>query len=799
MANILYAGVITPSSIDTYIGSVFGTVTLDSTVITSISNVSLCVPDSTISNSNIAPDTTIVSVDGSDQITISKPATGTEINATLGLNCPTDGFYVTSGLVKDANGLFSSYDVVAGWLIYCLSTGFSGRILRFKIVKITNLSGPYIDFVMVYDAPGGLIGPYYDDYISIDTWAICQPTTNLQLGTYIDWTLYTSLPFDGFLIQEEENRRILDLLNITGIQGITGLQGLQGITGIMGIDGVTGIMGTDGVTGLQGIQGVTGYGIQGVTGIGAGATSIQYATELPLGNPPGGFSQGIFPWDASTMSNPAFDQINSLLYAIAPSPPGSLSGDLILAGTTKYTAILPTNLDSSSWYRDGSVAGSAISDYIVSNSYTLSNANPSTTFKVGSTFGGDIGTVWHVLDGTNYNYRDVTQGVGTSGTIQITDVTTYNSIWRKGNARISYTQTSEGYRRHQICYTAPSINQITNNIKFWYDNVNGTPGFPQDSTITQNSLTSTRYLSGIRYYYIGDTFDMSSLITNIAKKGIHPTSPIVYSMPGLIPVTTTISGASFPYDGTYNFQITDALDLVNVYNIDARLKIDSTKPNGLSASKITVTQNRLVNTYPINYSTNCNVYMYDEYYRWKATDDFSVIPSNYSNPIGDWTSSDLLINGNGQLYNGTWYYPRINYTSGYLPTQTANYSVFSGDQTIVWACNIGNAHSSMTINFIGLSSYTDIAPEGTSGTKYLNVVIRLPSVIPSFAPTGWMDCGKSFGNGNGCRNDSGSSGTTVACTFGTSSSTGSNGVVFIKVVLKSSSVSTASRIVATGT
>jgi len=180
--------------------------------------------------------------------------------------------------------------------------------------------------------------------------------------------------------------------------------------------------------------------------------------------------------------------------------------------------------------------------------------------------------------------------------------------------------------------------------------------------------------------------------------------------------------------------------------------------------------------------------MIDETYRWQLTTDMSSIPVNYSNPTGDWTSSALLVNGNGQLYDTRWTYPSINYTTGYLPVQTANYSGFSGDQRILWAVNIGVAHSSMSIVFTGIN-YTDISP---SGTGNLNLEIVLPSV------TGWLDGGKAFGNGNGCQVGT-SSGNTLNLTFGTSSSSGSNGVVFIRVTLRNASAARASRMVVTGT
>jgi hypothetical protein len=625
-----------------------------------------------------------------------------------------------------------------------------------------------------------------------------RDASTVWTGTVSDVYGSGDLKINSIWITKDSTVAITEMIYIVppefsyfGAPGVTGIQGSQGATGPSGGGSGTGI-GSQGVTGLQGATGIFSgvTGIQGVTGLsgGPGGTGIQYATELPLGEPAGGFTTGIFPWDASTMTNPAMDDVNALLLAIAPTPPGPLAGTLTLSNSTKYSAILPTGLNSA-WYQDGQVAGNTITDYVVDGTYNLTNANTSTTFKVGSTFGGDDGTVFHVMDNTSFSSRAITSGVGITGTIEITDISTYNTIWRKGNARINYAHSSEGFKRHSMLYQTATSNQLTSDVKFWFDDVNGTPGFPADATITQNTLSSARYLSGIQYYYTADTFDMTSSITNIANKSIRPTNPLTYSMPALASVNLAISGATFAYTDSYNFAVTDALDTANIYNIDARLTITATKPSGTTASKLTPSQNRLINTYPSTYSTNGNITMFDEKYRWKLSNNFSVIPANYSNPTGDWTSSDLLVTGDGQLYNSTWYYPSINYTTNYLPSQSANYSPFSGDQVIIWATNIGTAHSSMNIVFTGIA-YTDISADGIGD---LNISIRLPN------ETSWLDCGRSFGDSNGCRNDGASSGTVLALTFGTSTSTNSNGVVFIKVTLKNSSAAKASSMVITGT
>lgn len=549
------------------------------------------------------------------------------------------------------------------------------------------------------------------------------------------------------------------------------------VTGMVGSTGAQGPEGPTGVAGVTGIQGETGAG-------GPGAANV-----LPLGWPTDGTYAGIFPWTDTVWTADALDQVNDLLLAIAPAPPTALSGTLG-GSPTVYSAILPTGL-SSAWYQDGRVAGSTLTTYTVTSSFTLTSPSPSTSFKVGSTFGGDTGTVSHVLDGTTYSSRAVTSGTGLTGTINITSLANYgtpSAIWRNGNASIVYSQTSEGYKKHSMTYVVGAITQQTSDSKFWYDGSNPTPVFALAAGLTPNTLSSSRYLSGIRYYAVGDTFDMTASITNIANRAIHPTSPVRYSMQGLTQVSLTIAGASFPYDGTYNFGITDALDLASVYSINAKLDMTATKPNGAVGTSASSLANRLVNTYSTTQSTNGNITMFDENYRFPLSADFSVIPGSIT---GNWTSSTALTNGNAQLYDSRWTYPTINFTSGYLPAQggSTNYSTFSGDQVVVWAVNIAVAHSSMSIVFNAGFNITSISAAG-AGT--LNVEVRLPS------ETLWLDAGRAFGDSNGCQLGS-SNLNNLYLSFGTKTSSNSGGIVFIRVTLRGTGAARASSMVVTGT
>jgi len=553
-------------------------------------------------------------------------------------------------------------------------------------------------------------------------------------------------------------------------------------------DGTSPLPPVSSVPGPQGPEGPPGApGAAGPAGP-AGPSGATVADMIPLGLPTDGtFQSGIFLFDASTITTDAIDDLNGLLLAIAPAPPGSLSGDLVYSGPIKYSAILPTGLSAGLWYQNGRVAGNTITDYVVGNAYTLSNSPG--TFKCGSTFGGDVGLLTHYDNGIGTYSRYLSSGVGTTGDLQVSSITVYNSIWHDASAQINYTQANPGFRSHSLLYTVGVSNQQTNNTYFWYDNSNLAPSISAFS-VTQNTLSSTRYLSGIRYYSTGDVFNFSASIANLANQAIRPTNPLSYSMPGFNNVDVAINGASFAYNQVYSLSTTVALNASNSYSINAVGTVVGRKPNGSSTTGVSASNNVLVDTYSPTYSTGGNITMFDENYRFPLSTNFSVVPGSVT---GNWTSSAPLTNGNGQLYNSVWAYPTLNFTSGYLPAQGGgtNYSAFTGDQTIVWGVNIGTGYSNVQVVFAGMN-YTSISPDHNGN---LNFDVRLPSA------TGWLDGGRPFGSfsgdSTGCQLGS-SSGNTLQLTFGLSSTSYSSGVVFIRVVLKNASAAQASQMVITG-
>jgi hypothetical protein len=242
-----------------------------------------------------------------------------------------------------------------------------------------------------------------------------------------------------------------------------------------------------------------------------------------------------------------------------------------------------------------------------------------------------------------------------------------------------------------------------------------------------------------------------------------------------------VSGHLTPPRTTDTFFFTDsnvAISLANIYTINGRITIAGRDPIGIGASATSLSENRLINTYG-NYSTTTLEEFVDENRRLSyfntqgnnasGVNDWVVAPGS---PTGNWNSQTALANGEAQCYNDGLYYPRLNYTVGYFPTNTVNYSAFAGSQYYVRCVPTnGNPSNSGTIQLVGwtLATFLNIT-EG--GAPIAVVELKIPG------RTGWYDLGRSFGNGNGCRI------SAVGDIFGYSTGTNSTAPTINMIILR---------------
>jgi hypothetical protein len=281
MADLLLVGAIRVNTVSQYVADITGDITSGSNVITNVSigggivSLNELVSGLLLDNPNIPVSATITNVSG-NQITISENASGSQASAGITVNCPLHKFYISDGFVYEANSYFDATAVTVGWVTYAVAGGgYQGRILKFKVSDIVYQDGAVIKCYISYDALGNL----NSDFPQAATWIICQPTTKLKLASYLSAANYPELSYDGYLIETEEVRNIIDNLGVTGPQGLQGFtgvgsQGETGLAGVAGANGATGLAGTDGATGLAGVAGANGAtGLAGVAGA-DGATGL---------------------------------------------------------------------------------------------------------------------------------------------------------------------------------------------------------------------------------------------------------------------------------------------------------------------------------------------------------------------------------------------------------------------------------------------------------------------------------------------------------------------------------------------
>jgi hypothetical protein len=409
------------------------------------------------------------------------------------------------------------------------------------------------------------------------------------------------------------------------------------------------------------------------------------------------FTDGYFDtWTSATQVADAFDDVNELLKLLAPDKPGLLTSTNLIksSGPTTYSAKLSSGL-TNFWYRNyagTSSPGASISNYIINGGpYQLDTADTSSRFfagkaNVSSTYGTSHHYVYSynstsnsIVTSTNASY-DLSVGVGNSGSLTISSLNVYNTLWEKANGYITYTQTDDGWKGHSFDH---NLSGETNVLGFYYDShsaVSGTPSFSVSPSATEVSPV-TKWLSGIKYYGSGSVFSLDYKgASGIFNRCYHATSvSLIYgtgmnnlivnpaSTPGYLDVFDVTATGIGPATVTFN--------ATNQNSNDREISVTLFKAHGTtvgSAGTATDTASliRSVNTYTSDPSTNTIEYFKGESYRLQENSN-----SSFNSQTG-------MANGYLQVRNGLLTYPvPADYDSpSTLPYNTSPYLSFTGSQ-----------------------------------------------------------------------------------------------------------------------
>jgi hypothetical protein len=613
----------------------------------------------------------------------------------------------------------------------------------------------------------------------------------------------------------------------SGYSGISGFSGFSSSSGFSGFSSSSGFSGYSGTTGASGYSGYSGTGSSGYSGYSGYSGSVTDATFVPLGTPTDGlWTDGLNAWTSTTTVADALDDCNELFSYLAPADASALSGALTMSGTTLYTGYVSAGNTN---YKTGLPAGSSYSNIINDATFTLTNANTSTSFNkaddgytrwysaVGTAaYSTYISQVDHAANFVSGNRSGSQTTVPwTSGQLSVTLVSWYNSFpkWQRGNATITITgaQLSQGYNRIKMQREGTFATQSSNDYEIFYDNDAGAnPSISGTPTVTEGGTVNTKQLSGVKYYDRGTIFNVSCVGLDCFDN-TYVLNPLVLTSSNSnamgnasIPWNdATVTGVSNPPAIGETITVTNKQITVpssNIRSIDARVTVTPADPYGSYTGVLTVSANRLVDGYlntAAGTSSDTGEFFDDEWYRMLS--NFNMSSTSYSSGgAGGWDSTISLVSGTTgydglQLFNGGLKYPVTNYTSGYLPSSgQVNYSSASGNRTYIRYFYVGTGIQTLTFtlaNQSGTTNFVSVAT-GASGNN-LTLELLAPNTTKNGSNTvEFKDCYVSYTSDTaiGCYASGTRASTTSnwACSLGTKSTATSGNVVVIRITASSS-------------
>lgn len=538
-----------------------------------------------------------------------------------------------------------------------------------------------------------------------------------------------------------------------------------------------------------------------------GESDIQSACDVKLGTPPDGtWSDGLFSWNSETPSCKAFDDINEALVGIVTNKPSNIEDTELLCMDSRFEGRISqgnTNIEDSSGImkdyltEDGEfylyTANSSflgIDEGVVRlyiNNSMVDSFNLKTAFveahrslesgqqkgKYGVEASGAYGDVGlPSVDGLRNSDNEL---------ITVMEISKYetNNDWQFGKIRINIKPEvlRDGYNEIYIVHQVVENSYTTKVYKFFFDNSQNEP-ISDVLDITEDTLNSSRYLSGVRYYSIGDNFEFGAEISNLFDN-TYIDSPVKLSFPGLGPIDIEIgdlAGLSSPpaIGDIALYENNLILDAYDEYSIDAQVELTISNSFNEYVSH-TANKNILVNTYSQN-STNKIEPFFDERYRLPAG-GYDNIPSQIT---GQWGSSSPLGDDEALIFDQQLQYANLNFQD-FLPSQSVDYSSNVEDQWYYRAFKDIEAHNN------GLILLEGINKENLLSNKII-VDIKLPS------QTGWLSLNKKYDpssfegdDGDGCLVNV--DGEVFYYTSGTYSTIYSNRMIIMRFCLNSSSPS----------
>lgn len=442
---------------------------------------------------------------------------------------------------------------------------------------------------------------------------------------------------------------------------------------------------------------------------GTGSLGAQYATDLKLGNPSDtSWNDGYIPLSASMTTADAIDGLNEALLQFIPDPPRPLSSSSLVPNIEMYSGYVSADNSNIETYPGDYV------DYIIyERSFDLTidkeefsdadngllelymNGSLLDSFDLAGAFVEDnrngsqiLGKYGSVAGGAAKNVGSISFAGGlrmsTNSNIHIMSVKEYNDFsgYQVGNIliKIFNQNVRDGYNSVVIHHKLGNSVRMSETFKFFMDDSSSHPSFIGTQTLTPQPISSQKYLSGVRYFSIGDEFRVKVNISNLFFRAYVDT-PFTYEMVGMKVKEIDYDDAaiegvsSIPkINDIIEYDDTLKIDKYNEYSIDSRGLIRTYTPIGEKDSYSYESLNIMINTYT-NGSTNLIEYFHDETFRLPSG-DYDTLPPARS---GAWDSTQPLTINDAIIFDKKLQYANIDF-SDYLPSQAVNYSLYDQEQ-----------------------------------------------------------------------------------------------------------------------
>jgi hypothetical protein len=551
----------------------------------------------------------------------------------------------------------------------------------------------------------------------------------------------------------------------------------------------------------------------------AGSTGGNGTSTSTIGTPSdGAYTDGLFGFTPTTTTGDAVDTINEFLSLMAPpsAPPladlgsaltgalGKLSFDSAhtIAGYS-YDATLINTQVSKSGNGLGIFNGSTAVTGILNNNVSASSV---TAFPAKSFGNGNVGALELWVNGTLRHSVDVstfssgstlTSGSGFTLTAatpcQFSNGNAFPALqYRTGTITVAAAHQRGGYNLVEVKHVLPS-GTISTNQMYWYNSTDAVAMSGDTYSLTP-SLSTTRYLSGVKYYTAG-TLAFSGVFHRVYADCYNATASAVSytstqaSFSNLaLPATTgnlvdlTVSPTAVMTTSLRLLGTTASINATILHPVKASLATGAIATASMLYDPI-VSVAALVEDFNI------------ETYRTSAVPALaSSAPTAYDSTANVSSSAGL------QCYNGTLRYPTGDFrvvaeggTITYAPAGNPTYVGSTGAKTFIRAFqnNSGAVKANFKLNFAGVT--TSFAAVGALAGNNISVEAKFPQGSLA-AGTGWLDAYKDFTtstwtDGAGCRATTFGLGRALATDWGMTIGTQSiaaNEWVYIRVTAPAS-------------